>query len=295
VRQAEDRLRLLIFDATHRDIWSVPLEPADAPPLGVAALDVESAVTRALSERTDLHQLRKAVETAKTTVKLASNQRLPDIRANATYQASGLGGTEVVRAGGFPGTIVGPGSITTFGTVLDQLFRSDYPTWAVGISVSYPIGGSVEEANYARTRLEEAQAAQRVKSAEARAIQQVRDAAWKIAMNAKRLDTTRAARNLAEQRVNAEQKRFEVGMSTSFLVIQAQRDLAQAKQNELSAILSYDLSLVDFEMLQQAGPANAGGSGAQQAVQTSVPLTDTTPARTTSAATGSANAIAGVF
>ena len=109
VRQAEDRLRLLIFDATRRDVWNVPLEPSDAPPVGVAALDVESAVTRALAERTDLRQLRESVGTANAAQKLAGNQKLPDIRANASYQASGLGGTEVLRAGGFPGTIVGPG------------------------------------------------------------------------------------------------------------------------------------------------------------------------------------------
>jgi hypothetical protein len=110
-----------------------------------------------------------------------------------------------------------------------------------------------------------------VKSAEARAIQQVRDAAWKVEMNAKRLDTTRVARTLAEQRMTAEQKRFEVGMSTSFLVIQAQRDLAQAKTNELSAILSYDLSLVDFETLQQAGPTTTGPMGTPAAAQTAAP------------------------
>ena len=66
----------------------------------------------------------------------------------------------------------------------------------------------------------------------------MRDAAWKIEMNAKRIETTRAARELAEQRLDAERKRFEVGMSTSFLVIQAQRDLAQAKTNELGAVLA---------------------------------------------------------
>src|SRR5213075_117832 len=65
--------------------------------------------------------------------------------------------------------------------------------------------------------------------------------------------SSRAARELAEQRLDAERKRFEVGMSTSFLVIQAQRDLAQAKTNEVGAVLSYDLSLVDYEMLQEAG------------------------------------------
>jgi outer membrane protein TolC len=270
VRQAEDRLRLLIFDATRRDVWNVPLDTTDAPPVSVAALDVDAAVTRALGERTDLRQLRDSVSTANAAERLAGNQKLPDVRANASYQASGLGGTEVLRTGGFPGTIVGPGAVTPFGSVLDQLFRSNYPTWSFGVSVSYPIGGSVAEANHARARLEVSQAEQRVKSAEARAIQQVRDAAWKVEMNAKRLDTTQAARTLAEQRLNAEQKRYEVGMSTSFLVIQAQRDLAQAKQNELSAILSYDLSLVDFETLQQAGPATAGSSAAPPA-QTAAP------------------------
>ena len=64
-----------------------------------------------------------------------------------------------------------------------------------------------------------------------------------------------ADRQGAQQRRDVEQKRFDVGMSTSFLVIQAQRDLAQARQNELAAVLAYDLSLVDFEALQQAGPA----------------------------------------
>ena len=91
--------------------------------------------------------------------------------------------------------------------------------------------------------------------AQAKVIQQVRDAAWKIEMNARRIETARAARDLAEQRLDAEQKRFEVGMSTSFLVIQAQRDFAQAKTNALGAVLAYDLALVDFEALQQAGPA----------------------------------------
>ena len=75
-------------------------------------------------------------------------------------------------------------------------------------------------------------------------------------MDAKRIETTRASRELAEQRLDAERKRFEVGMSTSFLVIQAQRDLAQATTSELSAVLAYDLSLVDFEALQEAGPAS---------------------------------------
>jgi HAE1 family hydrophobic/amphiphilic exporter-1 len=255
VKEAEDRLRLLIFDAANRENWNVALEPVDSPPVSTLAVDVESAVTRALSERADLLRARKDIDNAQTSVKFTANQKLPDVRLNASYQATGLGGTQVLRTGGFPGTIVGPGDVTPFGSIVSQLFSSQYPTWAVGVNVSYPVGQSQEQANAARAQLEHLQSEERFKSAEAKAIQQVRNAAWQIEMNAKRIETTRAARELAEQRLDAERKRFEVGMSTSFLVIQAQRDLAQAKTNELGAVLSYDLSLVDFEALQEAGPS----------------------------------------
>lgn len=276
VRQAEDRLRLLIFDTT-QDVWNVALDTADSPPVGLVALDVDSAIANALRDRTDLVRARIGVSTADSMVKFAGNQRLPDVRLNASYQASGLGGTEVIRTGGFPGTVVGAGRITSFGAVLDQVFRTDYPTWAVGVSVSYPIGGSAQDATYARSRLERAQAEARVKSAEGRVVQQIRDAAWKVEMNAKRVETSRAVTTFAEQRLDAERKRFEVGISTSFLVIQAQRDFVQARTNELSAILAYDLALVDFEALQQAGPAG-------QANQAAAPAATTTAAQAAPAA-----------
>ncbi|MGC4082949.1 MAG: TolC family protein [Vicinamibacterales bacterium] len=94
VKQAEDRLRMLIFDAAKRDVWNVAIEPTDAPPVGTAAIDVESAVTNALRDRADLSRARKDIENAQTSLKLAGNQKLPDVRVNASYQASGLGGTD---------------------------------------------------------------------------------------------------------------------------------------------------------------------------------------------------------
>jgi outer membrane protein len=295
VKVAEDQLRLLIFDTGDRSVWNVKLEPIDAPPVATAALDLDAAVTNALRDRTDLVRARKDIDAAQVNEKFAGAQRLPDVRLNAGYIASGLGGTQVLRTGGFPGTIVGPGQSTDFNTVLNQLFSNQYPTWALGVSVSYPLGTSTEEANYARSKLEHRQAGERLKSAEAHAVQQVRDAAWKIDMNAKRIETTRAARELADQRLDAERKRFDVGMSTSFLVIQAQRDLAQAKTNELSAVLAYDLALVDFEALQQAGPAGTllgnGGGATDSTLQ--APPAATVPAITTPAQTAAGVRIGG--
>ena len=254
VRQIEDELRTLIFDTSDRSVWTLRIDPIDPPPLGRSSPDLEAAVTNALRDRADLARARKDIDNARVSVKFTGNQRLPDVRLNASYLSSGLGGTQVLRTGGFPGTIVGPGAGTSFASVLNQLFTGQYSTWAVGVNVSYPIGQATEEANHARARLEHQQSQERLKSAESRAVQQVRDAWWKIDMNARRIETTRAARELAEQRLDAERKRLDVGMSTSFLVIQAQRDLAQARTSELAATLAYDLALVDFEALQQAGP-----------------------------------------
>src|SRR5207244_13554733 len=138
--------------------------------------------TRPHPERTHLKRARKDIADAPTGVVYTDNQKLPDVRLNANYQASGLGGTQVQRnlSNGFPGTIVGPGQITDFGSVLGQLFGRDYPTWSVGLSVSYPIGENADQANAARARPEQQQSEQRLKGAESRAIPPIRKPAWHV-------------------------------------------------------------------------------------------------------------------
>jgi outer membrane protein len=252
VSQTEDRLRELIFDASDTAAWGVALTPTDSPPRQPVAVELAAAVTNALRDRTDLARARAEIESASLSLKYADNQRLPDVRLNAGYLAGGLGGTQVLRSDGFPGVVIGAGAATGLGSVLNQVFAGRYPTWSLGVSVNYPIGQSSEEAALVRARLEKRQSETRLKSAEAAVIREVRDAWRQIDMNAKRIETARAARDLAEQRMDAERRRYEAGMSTSFLVIQAQRDLAEARTNELNATLSYDLAVVDFDAVQQA-------------------------------------------
>ena len=78
-------------------------------------------------------------------------------------------------------------------------------------------------------------------------VREVRQAAMQLEQNRQRIETTRLGRELSEQRLDAEQKRFEVGMSTNFNVIQAQRDLAVARNAELLAQLDYQLALIAYE------------------------------------------------
>src|SRR4029453_11342328 len=94
---------------------------------------------------------------------------------------------------------------------------------------------------------------ERLRSAEFKVVREVRQAAMQLDQNRQRIETTRLARELSEQRLDAEQKRFEVGMSTNFNVIQAQRDLAVARNSELQAQLDYQQTWINFETVQGLG------------------------------------------
>ncbi len=72
------------------------------------------------------------------------------------------------------------------------------------------------------------------------------------------MDAARAGESLAEQRLDVERKRFDAGLSTTFLVTQAQRDLLQAQVNRLQAMLDHQSSLVTFEAVQLASPSAVG-------------------------------------
>ena len=271
VRQVEDQLRILILDPRRPDFWSARLEPADiVPPIGPAP-DVDAAVRNALQQRTDLQRTRKQIENNETALALAKNATLPDLRVQATYLTSGLGGTELLRTGGFPGTVVGQ-QFTAFGDVLRQLFAANYPTWTVGFTLSYPLGRSADQSALVRSELEREQSVAQLRSAELKVVREVRQAAMQLEQNRQRIETTRLGRELSEQRLDAEQKRFEVGMSTNFNVIQAQRDLAVARNNELQAQLDYQLALIAYETVQRVGgttiPGASGGATATISIPT---------------------------
>jgi outer membrane protein TolC len=265
-RQAEDALRLAVIDPKRDDYWTMHLVPADTVPLVSPLPNVDEAVRHALADRTDLIRTRKEILNTETNIALQKSETLPDLRAQASYLTAGAGGNRLIREGEFPGTIVGV-ETTPFGDVLGQVFRADYPTWTLGMVFSYPLGKSAAEATLARSRLEHDQTAARLRSQELTAVRQVRDAAARLEQNQQRIETTRLGRELAEQRLDAEQRRFDVGLSTSFLVIQAQRDLAIARNNETQSLLDYQLASVAFATVQVT-PANQTAAVAAQVITT---------------------------
>jgi outer membrane protein TolC len=250
VERAEDRLRTLILDPDTPEFWSIRLQPSDSPVLQAREIDVEAAVRYALLNRTDLDTVDKNLEVTDTNIRYYRNQQLPDVNLQVDYGLTGLGGERLIRSGGFPGMVVGREQ-KSFGSVLGDIFANDFPNLTVGVTVSYPLGTSSADANLERSRLERSQSEASRRSLELRIATEVRDAARSVRTNLQRVEATRASRELAERSLEAEQRKFEVGLSTNFLVFQAQRDLATARNSEQSAILDYIRSLVDFDAVQE--------------------------------------------
>jgi HAE1 family hydrophobic/amphiphilic exporter-1 len=261
IETAQDNLRALVFNQSSPDFWTTRIAPTELPAFEPTTVDVDGAVRSALQNRTDLLQARKSLEAADINIKYFRNQTLPDVTAILDYGLTGLGGTPVLRTSSVGIPVAVPiGTARNFGSVLGDLFGNQFPSWTVGLSISYPLGHSPQEANLARAQLQTTQAETQLKNAELQVVTQVRNVARQVVTSERLIDSTRAARELAEQRLDAEQKKLAAGTSTTFLVFQAQRDLAQARNDELNAVLSYNRAQIDLQTVQVAPVAGANTS-----------------------------------
>ncbi|MBI4264633.1 MAG: TolC family protein [Acidobacteria bacterium] len=257
-RTSELALKRLLVNGTDDPLWRASINPVDRPVFAPEPLDVEAAVRRALENRADLEQARRQIQSNDITMRLMRNQTLPNLDLTASYGAEGLGGTQYRRQGsGVTSIIVGtlPGG---YGDALRTLTGRNYPNWNLQLNLSYPIGASAAEANYARARVQLNQSAAQLRALELQVATEVTNAALQVDNGLRRYEAASAARQLAQTRLEAEQSRFDVGLSTNFFVVQAQRDLATAQNSELRALLDYRRALVDFQRVQEA-PASRGG------------------------------------
>jgi outer membrane protein TolC len=262
LKTTELALKRMIVNGTEDPLWRATIVAIDRPTFRPEPLNVEQAVRTALQNRTDLDAARKTVESNDITLKLLHNQTLPQLDAVALYQSQGLGGTQFIRSGSGLGSTVTTTIPGGYADALRTLFGHDYPIWQLQLNFSYPLGSSASEANYARGKVQRSQAAAQLRSLELTVATDVTNAALQVESDLKSYEAASSARDLAQQRLAAEQSRFEVGLSTNFFVVQAQRDLATAQISELRALLDYRQALVNYERVQQA-PAVRGGNTVQ--------------------------------
>jgi outer membrane protein len=251
IKSLEDTLRTLILNPSQPDYWTARLVPSDLPVLAPQAIDVEAAIQNALDKRTDLAQARRQMDQTDIQVKFAKNQRLPAVNAVVNYGLAGVGGTRTLYETAEGGLPVARGfAERSFSDALRDVFGNEFKTWSVQLQVSYPIGTSAAEAGLAQARVQRQQQVTSLQAMELQVAAGVRDAGRQVDTTMKRVEATRKAREFAERRYEAEQKKMTVGLSTTFQLFQAQRDLAQQQLAELNANIAYNRALVNFEAVQ---------------------------------------------
>jgi outer membrane protein len=270
---AQDQLKRYVFPENDPAMWSTRIVPTDHPSAEPMPVDMEAAVRNALENRTDMIAARKSLEKDDISLRLARNQLLPQVDLNASYGAAGAGGTELIREPPFGGDVVDtvPGG---YSDALSQVFGRDYPTWTVGVQLSYAIPNRSQKASAAAAQITKQQNLASYRRLELQVAQEVRTAARGVVSGFRNVTAATASRVLYAQRLDAEQKKFQAGMSTNFLVTQAQRDLATAEVTELRAIADYRESIINFQRVQEAGVSGFGAvtvlsqsSGGAQAAQ----------------------------
>jgi outer membrane protein TolC len=252
-RTTELALKRLIVGGTDDANWGAALEPTDRPDFRPEAIDVEAAIRRALSERTDIDIAKKNVAANDATLKYLNDQTLPQADLIANYGLAGLGGTQLI----FTGNGIG-GARTITDTIpggyfnsLSSLLGANYPRWTVQMNFSYPLGLSSQQASVARARVQLNQIQSQLKQVELQVATEVTNAAIQARNTAEAVQAAQAAHELQQRKLEAEQSKFEVGMSTNYFVVQAQRDLADSQNSELRAVLNYRKALVELERVQQ--------------------------------------------
>ena len=257
---AELALKRLIVNGTEDPYWTANIEPVDRPTYTTETVDVAGAVRRALTSRTDLEQSKKQIQSNDVSIRSLSDAQLPALDLTASYGLAGIGGTQFVRP---PGAALGaaPSQVipSGFSDALSVLSNGRAPTWNFLVNFSYPLGTSPAEAATARARLQQRQTIAQARQLELQVATEVTNAALLVDANRERLQAATVAKELADLRLSAEQSRFEVGLSTNFFVVQAQRDLRDSQNAELRALLDYRRAQVEFERVQEIPSAGTVG------------------------------------
>ena len=218
------------------------IHPSDRPDMVVDEINLNEAIKDTLLNRPDYLGKKKELENKNILVKFRENQLYPTVDLFGTMGLNGLSGDAItVNSGTFQGRSKYGGD---YGTALSDSLTGKFYNWEVGLKLSYPLGNRSAKAQLSASRLEKAQLILSIKDLEKSIIVEVREAVRQLKTDLKRINATRIARKLAEEKLKAEEKKFEVGLSTSFSVLEFQEDLAEEQSNEIKALIDFKKSKI---------------------------------------------------
>jgi outer membrane protein TolC len=228
VRTAEDALRRIMNVPRDSPLWSRPIQPTDAPSVAEATPDMNDAVSVAQQRRPDLEQARLDVKNRETELAYRRNQKRWALDFNGDYGVQGF------DVDGYSGSY-------------DDLGHRNQRNWRLALNLSIPIANRQAAANYSTAEYALTQSRFSLQNLQQTALVDVRNAVRAVETNLKRVKAAQVNIRLQREKLAAEQKKFENGMSTSFQVLSFQNDVTSAESRENQAIVDYNKSLVDLE------------------------------------------------
>jgi outer membrane protein TolC len=254
---------LLMKNAITKNMSDPILAAAHVLPTDTMALPATEPVTpiqdlinEALSHRPELAQSRIDLTNREITRKATANLLLPSVDLVGWYGSAALGG--VTNPGvicGTPGARPAPfcfsGATTPpggFGGAFSNLFGYNFPDYAVGFNVNIPIKNRASQATQVRSELEYRQSQMRLQQLQNQIAIQVRNAQFTVQQNRAQVLAAQSAEELARQSLDAEQKKYALGASTTTLVLTQQQALAQAESNTVAALDNYEKSKVQLDL-----------------------------------------------
>ncbi len=256
VRDAEDAL-LELLNLPTAMAEGLEIEPRTPPATEPVDIDVQQAIQTALAERPELAQQRLQVESLEVDSRFFHNQKLPVTNLVATYGGTGIAGRPT------PGSEDVAGPNTGLSDAVADVFGFDFPTWTVALNFSVPLQNRSARAQSTVADLDLERGRTQLRQLELGVITDVRTTARAVRTAQQQIESARASVRLQQKNLEAEQKRYENGMSTSFRITQIQDDLTQARSREVSAVTNYRRALAAYyratgRLLEQNGVELAG-------------------------------------
>jgi HAE1 family hydrophobic/amphiphilic exporter-1 len=243
VTTAENALKQLILRNKSAVDWSTRVKPTDEPSLAATPINLKDALAEAFSNRPELNVLRVQQDINKIDTQLFKNQTLPRVDLQTTVLTFGLAGSLVPAATGSPAANLLGG----YGQALRNLGSFNTGTVSVGATIQLPLHNQTAKANLANARIQGEQLVATVQSQEQAVEVDVRNAVQGVDTSQRQLSTARAATKSAEVQLAGEMKRYQAGMSTTFLIFQFEDQLVTARTSELRAEANYNQALANLQ------------------------------------------------
>jgi outer membrane protein len=240
---ALERLRLLLQRSPGASFLPRPIEPTDSPEVRPVETNEMEILEHAVGSRPELVRARYEIQNRKLVGRFQRNNLLPSLDLQASYGLNGLSGRGVPQQDFRTGETRITPFTGDYDKALDRLSSEDYNSYSAGLTLSFPIGNTVAENEFAQSQIDLRRAELGYRQLLSDVTLQVRQTIGDVQSNSKRITATRLARELAAENLEQQKKRYDVGLATTKDILDFQEKLTTVRAAEIKALIDYNVSL----------------------------------------------------